>query len=168
MGGQVEYTVDFTFGTSAVPSYSQLTLTTSGGITAVEPTCTAPAGPVSLNSHITDAILTQKSVAGSAAVTWTCKFRVTVGTSQRAAGEVAPFDVQLSFNTSSSAWFIPKTTTLSVPVWSGAAIRGVTPAVVQTANQFYQGMPGSHATQTCINNAFTYSSPSLLLTILAV
>lgn len=146
MGGQVEYTVLFTLGTSAVPNYSQLTLTTSG-ITAIQPTCTAPTGSqtqVIPNSPITDAVLAQNSVAGST-VTWACKFRVNVGENQRAAGEIAPFDVQISFNTSTPAWFIPATRTVSVPVWSGAKISGVTTAVVQTADKFYQGMPSIHA-----------------------
>lgn len=137
--GRVEYTVVFTSGTSSVPPNSQLVVATSGGITALGTRCASSAWSMQPDHVIPENMLAAKSVAGGAQLNWNCTFEVEVSQNQQATGQLPPFDIQLSYVPNSPAWFIPKVTTLPVPVWSGATLTHTQWDVVQTANQYYHG-----------------------------
>lgn len=139
-GGIVEYTVHFTSGTSPVPSGSRLTFT-SGVTPSNVPSCTSTAGNIIVGSAIPDAILLEVSTLAIPLI-WTCMFQVTVNQVQQDAGEIAPFDVQFSY-TAGVAWYIPKTTTISVPVWTGAKLTYTRWDTMQTTDLFY---PCEHRT----------------------
>lgn len=120
-GGFVEYSVTFTNGIKAVPLNSVLTVTLSGGLTPINPTCTSDALTITANTNtqISDA------AALAADLPWNCTFRVLVSADQKATGQIAPFDVKFAYTGTAAvtdAYFVPKVTTQSVQVYTGGTL----------------------------------------------
>lgn len=135
-GGSVKYTVHFITGKASIPSGSTLHLQTTsaqeGGITAVtdSPQC------IAIGTSNTQVSLTPGSpiIAGSldANRNWTCTFDVLVTDVHQAAGQIDPFDVQFSITGPdvTAAFYVPKTTTLPVYVYTGNTFNSPVASVV--------------------------------------
>lgn len=134
VNGHVKYTVAFTAGTSPYPSDTTFTLNL-GTLTAVAGTtkCTAGAVTITPGAPISDtSVIYGKD--------WTCSFEVQVLESHRLAGQISPFDVTMVFSTSDplvNAFYIPKTTTEVVYVYTGATLSYGSFAVDKTNSAYF-------------------------------
>lgn len=120
-GGLVKYNFSFTAGFKDIPAAAQFSVTLSHGLTALSPTCTCDAGSgaVAINAGATihSTALARDSV-------WQCHFKLSVRNTEKLAGELPAFDIQLTFSGAgvTDAYYVPKVTTTAVPVYTGAML----------------------------------------------